>query len=76
MYSLTPDELSAKGSSNNRQMYNYVSASENIHLIQTPEDKYKPDKLSNSVTVDKLQQQRIDELNEAMPNKQPFGQHI
>ncbi len=76
MYSMTPDELSTKGKSNNRQMYNYVSASENIHLIQTPEDKYKPDKLSNSVTIDKLQQQRIDELNEVMPNKQPFGQHI
>lgn len=76
MYDMTPDELSAKGSGGNRQLYNYMAADNNINLIQTPDDTYKPDKLSNSVTVDSLQQRRIDEINEIMPNKQPFGQQI
>ena len=76
MYNMSPDELSAKGSGGNRQLYNYMSADNNINLIQTPDDTYKPDKLSNSVTIDSLQQRRIDEINEIMPNKQPFGQQI
>lgn len=71
MYDMTPEELSAKGKGNNRQMYNYVSANEEINLIQTPPDTYRPDKLSNSVTIDSLQQQRLDEINHVLP-KQPF----
>ena len=67
-YNMTPDELSAKGKGNNRQMYNYVSASDDIKLIDTPPDNYRPDKLSNSVTVETLQQQR---LNEIEKNKEP-----
>ena len=51
MYNMTPDELSAKGKGGNRQMYNYVSANEDIKLIQTPPDTYRPDKLSSSVTI-------------------------
>jgi hypothetical protein len=61
-YNMTPDELSAKGKGNNRQMYNYVSASDDIKLIDTPPDNYRPDKLSNSVTVETLQQQRLNEI--------------
>lgn len=76
LYDLSPDELSAKGSGGNRQMYNYVSAGNSINLIQTPDDTYKPDKVSNGVTVDSLQQKRMDEISEIMPNKQPFGQQI
>ena len=76
MYNMTPEELSAKGSGGNRQMYNYVSVENNLNLIQTPDDTYKPDKVSNSVTIDSLQQRRMDEISEIMPNKQPFGQHI
>lgn len=76
MYNMTPEELSAKGSGRNRQMYNYVSVENNLNLIQTPDDTYKPDKVSNSVTIDSLQQRRMDEISEIMPNKQPFGQHI
>ena len=40
------------------------------------EGTYKPDKVSNDVTVDSLQQRRMDEINEIMPNKQPFGQQV
>jgi hypothetical protein len=61
-YNMTPDELSAKGKSNNRQMYNYVSANDDIKLINTPPDNYRPDKLSNNVTVESLQQQRLNEI--------------
>jgi len=76
MYDMSPEELSAKGSGGNRQMFNYVSYDNNLQLIQTPDDTYKPDKVSNSVTIDSLQQRRMDEINEIMPNKQPFGQQI
>jgi hypothetical protein len=71
MYNMTPDELSAKGRGGNRQMYNYVSAGDDIKFIETPADNYRPDKLSNSVTIDTLQQQRMDEVANIVP-KQPF----
>jgi len=61
-YSMTPEDLSAKGNSNARQMYNYISVKDDIHLINTPPDNYRPDKISNDMTLDKLQQKRMDEL--------------
>lgn len=71
MYNMSPDELSAKGRGGNRQMYNYVSAGDDINFIETPADNYRPDKLSNSVTIDTLQQKRMDEVSQIVP-KQPF----
>jgi len=62
MYNLTPDELSAKGTGGRRQMYNYVSASQNVFSIPTPEDDYKPDKISNDLTVDRIQEKRNSEI--------------
>ena len=62
MYNLTPDELSAKGNSGRRQMYNYVSANDEIISINTPPDTYQPDKIAGEVTVDTLQQKRMDEI--------------
>ena len=41
-----------------RQMHNYVTAKQDQMFIETPPDEYKPNKLDESVTVDKLQQQR------------------
>ena len=70
MYNMTPDELSAKGRGGNRQMYNYVSAGDDIKFIETPADNYRPDKLSNSVTIDTLQQQRMDEVAKIAPKQQ------
>lgn len=61
-YSMTPDELSAKGKPGTRPLYNYVSANDDIKFINTPADTYKPDKISNSITVDNLQQKRLDEI--------------
>lgn len=61
-YNASPVELSAKGQGGNRQMYNYVSASQEGSVIPTPPDTYKPDKLSGSVTVESLQQQRNNDV--------------
>jgi hypothetical protein len=74
-YDLSPDDLSAKSTSKNRQLYHYVSAEDNFY-INTPDDTYKPDTVSNNITIDTLQQQRIDEINKIMPNQQPFGAQI
>lgn len=62
MYNLTPEELSAKGAGGRRQMYNYVSASQNVFSIPTPEDDYKPDKISTDLTVDRIQEKRNSEV--------------
>lgn len=76
LYNMSPDELSAKGKGGNRQMYNYVSAGDDIKFINTPADTYRPDKVSNGVTIDSLQQQRMDEISQVLPRQQPFGAQI
>jgi hypothetical protein len=70
LYTMTPEELSAKGISRNRNLFNYVSTNEDLIIIDTPDESYKPDKVSNDLTVDSLQQRRMDEINEIMPRKQ------
>jgi hypothetical protein len=59
---MTPDELSAKGRGGERQMYNYVSANHDTMNIRTPPDTYQPDKLSNEITIDVLEQKRNSEI--------------
>ena len=73
-YSLTPDDLSAKGNSSSRKLHNYVSVNSSNIFINTPPDDYKPDKVSGEVTLDTLQQQRIDELGLNKVNPQLSGQ--
>jgi hypothetical protein len=68
MFDLTPDELSSKGSSDRRQMSNYISANDEIITINTPPDTYHPDKINENVTVDTLQQKRMDDIH---TRKQP-----
>ena len=68
MYDLTPDELSAKGNGGRRQLHNYVSANEEIMAIQTPPDTYQPDKIDKDVTINKLQQERINEIGQKSNN--------
>tara|TARA_B100000035_G_scaffold315232_1_gene334606 strand:- start:1476 stop:1976 length:501 start_codon:yes stop_codon:yes gene_type:complete len=60
---LTPDELSAKGNSSNRPLYNYVSYGDELQLINTPDDTYKPDKISTDITLDQLQQKRMNDIS-------------
>lgn len=73
-YNMTPDDLSAKSTSNARQMYNYVSANYSTIFIETPPDNYTPDKISENTTLDELQQKRIDELGLNKANPQISGQ--
>jgi len=72
-YSASPEELSSKGNSGNRPLYNYVSANENGIMIQTPPDTYRPDKVSQNVTIDTLQQKRNEDvgMNKAPPFMPP-----
>ena len=67
-FNLTSEELSAKGNSGRRNMYNYVSANDEVISIQTPPDTYHPDKLDKDVTIDTLQQKRFDDIDKG---KQP-----
>ncbi len=72
MYSLTPEELSAKGNGGRRQMYNYVSATQEVLTIQTPPDTYHPDKVSSELTVDVLQQKRNEDIQKSATHNSPF----
>jgi hypothetical protein len=58
-YNASPEVFSAKSTSKERKLHNYVGVDSNL-VIQTPEETYKPDKVSADVTIDKLQQQRND----------------
>jgi hypothetical protein len=69
LYNMTPDELSAKGNGGRRQMYNYVSAKDDILSIYTPPDSYQPDKVEGDITIDTLQQKRMDDIQ---PNQGAF----
>ena len=60
-YDMSPDELSAKGNSNRRPMYNYVSARTDKLTINTPPDTYSPNKIGD-VSIENLQQQRQAEI--------------
>ena len=64
-YNMTPEELSAKGKGGNRQMYNYVLANVAPPVINTPPDNYRPDKLSNGISLDTLQQKRNEEISQS-----------
>ena len=48
--------------SSNRQMHHYVSVNDDSITIQTPPDTYRPNKLSESITIENLQKMRNDEV--------------
>ncbi len=58
------EELNTKGNGGMRQMHNYVPLNHS-DTITTPKDDfdYKQDKLSGDLTIEKLQQQREQELS-------------
>jgi hypothetical protein len=56
-YNLEPEDLAGQSNSNNRPIYEYTPVDKQL-FIDTPEDKYRPDKVSSNVTIDVLQQQR------------------
>lgn len=62
-YNMSPEELSAKGKGGLRQLHNYVKANHEPIFINTPPDNYRPDKVSNSVTIETLQQKRVEDVS-------------
>jgi hypothetical protein len=75
-FNMSPEELSAKGRGGNRQMYNYVTVANDSNYIQTPPDTYKPNKLSNGITIESLQQQRNMDIHQPQqPQTQPQFQY-
>lgn len=66
-YNASPEDLSTKGNTSNRPLYNYVSANENGVSIATPPDTYRPDKVSQNVTIDILQQKRNEDIGGTKP---------
>jgi hypothetical protein len=52
-----PESLTAKGDGGLRQMYHYATI-DYTDKIETPDDKYVPDKISSDVSIEKLQQTR------------------
>ena len=71
MYDASPEELSAKGSGQSRQMHNYVAADYGSLSIHTPPDTYRPDKVGE-VTMDKLQAARNEDVSQFFPNNSPY----
>ena len=71
-YDMSPEELSAKGKGESRQLYNYVSVHDDNIFIETPPDNYRPDKISDDITVDSLQQKRMDEINNSNNQQMPI----
>jgi hypothetical protein len=59
-YNINPVELSSNGI--NRNLNGFVSANHTLSVIPTPENNYKPDKVSQDVSIDKLQQIRNKEI--------------
>jgi hypothetical protein len=63
---MNPDDLNTKGNGGTRQMHNYVNLNYTDSVnINTPNDDfdYKNEKIPESLTIEKLQQQRDQELN-------------
>ena len=54
-------------------MYDYVTTDSGYQSINTPDENYKADKISNDVTVDKIQQQRIDDMNNSTNKNKIFA---
>jgi len=73
LYDLSPDDLSAKSTSEKRPMYQYVSAQNHQSFqIPTPQDTYRPDKVDPSLTLETLEKKRNTEVSENGPVT-PFG---
>ena len=68
-----PEDLQAKGNGGVRQMHNYVDLNYNS-TITTPADDFdykNSNKISQDLTIEKLQEQRNNELQQLTGNKRP-----
>ena len=62
-YNMSPEELSAKGKGISRQLHNYVKANHEPQFINTPPDSYRPDKIASGITIETLQQKRMEDVS-------------
>lgn len=60
------EEMAAKGDGGLRQLYNYATY-DFMGKIDTPPDDFVPNKISGDVTLDKLIQQRQQEIKSVIP---------
>jgi hypothetical protein len=62
-YNTRPEDLGVSGKGNMRQMHNYIKATHDPFYINTPPDNYRPDKISNDLTLEVLEKKRMEEIN-------------
>jgi hypothetical protein len=71
------ESLTAKGDGGMRQMHNYVDLNMSNQMgMQCPSDDFdykKSNKISEELTVEKLQQQRDQELQKITGGRPPMG---
>ena len=60
-FDMDDNELSAKGGGGTRQMHSYAAIDMN-DKIETPEEDYEADKISEDITVSKLQEERAKQI--------------
>jgi len=68
MYNASVNDLSAKGLGGSRQLYHYVPASGTLESIKTPPDTYRPNKISQNITVDSIVQKRNEDVKTVPPS--------
>ena len=60
-FDMDDNEMSAKGGGGTRQMHSYAAIDMN-DKIETPEEDYEADKISEDITVSKLQEERAQQI--------------
>jgi len=61
-YDMNPEDLLSKSTSKYRDLRNFVSADHNVGTIHAPPETYKPNKISQDITIEDLQKQRETEI--------------
>lgn len=72
-YNMGPNELNPLSMSSQKELNGFASSSYDSHVIYTPQDNYKPDKVSSNMTIEDLEKQRNLDLGISAVPKSPFG---
>jgi len=67
-YNTSPEDLGVSGKGGMRQMHNYIKATHDPAYIDTPLDNYRPDKISNDLTLEVLEKKRMEEIGHSAPH--------
>ena len=69
-YNTSPEDLGVSGGGSFRQMHHYTKATHDSVYINTPLDDYRPDKISNDLTLEILEKKRLEEIGgQPSPNR-------